>query len=108
MLRQCYFTALFCSAVRGPGDVPPQCCQAAAARQRVPVPSLAPPCTLCTSHLTPPYPRSCAASQLPGEPGVGDEALAARVDALVKAHLLHVTSHMVALQSALASAGGGS
>lgn len=44
--------------------------------------------------------------QLPGESNLSEEALAARVDTLVKAHLLQVTSHMLALQTALASAGG--
>ncbi|PRW56078.1 membrane -like [Chlorella sorokiniana] len=42
-------------------------------------------------------------AKLPGESNLSEEALAARVDTLVKAHLLQVTSHMLALQTALAS-----
>lgn len=37
---------------------------------------------------------------------MSEEVLAARVDTLVKAHLLQVTSHMLSLQTALASSGG--
>lgn len=44
-------------------------------------------------------------SQMPADHNVSDEELAARVDALVKAHLLHVSTQMLGLQAALASAG---
>lgn len=42
-------------------------------------------------------------AKLPGESSMSEEVLAARVDTLVKAHLLQVTSHMLSLQTALAS-----
>lgn len=42
---------------------------------------------------------------LPAEAQMTEEQLAVRVDALVKAHLLHVSSQMMALQAALASSG---
>ena len=42
---------------------------------------------------------------LPAEAQMTEEQLAVRVDALVKAHLLHVSGQMMALQAALASSG---
>ncbi len=60
----------------------------------------------CTYLVTTARLHPSSLPQLPSEPSVSEEALAARVDMLVKAHLLQVTSHMLTLQSALASAGG--
>ncbi|KAI3436711.1 hypothetical protein D9Q98_006126 [Chlorella vulgaris] len=46
---------------------------------------------------------AAALSKIPTDHRLGDEELAVRVDALVKAHMLHVASQMVGLQEALAS-----
>ena len=44
-------------------------------------------------------------ARLPAEAHLTEEQLAVRVDALVRAHLLHVSGQMMALQAALASSG---
>jgi hypothetical protein len=48
---------------------------------------------------------AAALSKLPAQQKISDEELAARVDLLVKAHLLQVSNQMLGLQAALASAG---
>lgn len=47
-----------------------------------------------------------SATQIPAERNSSEEALAAQVDSLVRAHLLQVSQQMLGLQAALASAGG--
>ena len=44
-------------------------------------------------------------ARLPAEAHLTEEQLAVRVDALVRAHLLHVSGQMMSLQAALASSG---
>ena len=55
-------------------------------------------------HHTPHCPHT--ALQYQAEQNLTEEQLAARVDTLVKAHLLHITNQMLALHTALANSGG--